>query len=94
MNASSRDMQDGVIVASQDGRALQANPQAAVLLGLCEAGPAMIEGRRLTGIDAAFDEVLLRCDADEGKLLRIGPGRPAALCAVCGEPGSARPATR
>ncbi len=85
-----RDMQDGVIVASQDGRALQANPQAAVLLGLCEAGPAMIEGRRLTDIDAAFDEVLLRCDADEGRLLRIGPaGRLLRCRAVCGEPGSA-----
>ncbi len=85
-----RDMQDGVIVADVLGRVRQANPQAAVLLGVDGAGQGGLEGRALAAIDAAFGEVLARGDAEPGRLLRLGPGGRLLRCrTVGGEPGSA-----
>ncbi len=85
-----RDMQDGVIVASADGRARQCNPQAAALLGLDDGVAEGVDGRLLADIDPAFEEVLLQCGRAEGRLLRLGPaGRLLRCRAVSGERGSA-----
>jgi len=83
------DMQDGVIVAGDNGRVLQSNPQAAVLLGMDSCGLGMLEGLRLIDIDPVFDELMRQSGADN-RLLRIGPGGRLLRCrTVCGEPGSA-----
>lgn len=80
-----RDMQDGVIVVGEDGRARQANPQASALLGL-----QAVEGLALVDVDPAFD-TLIACGATvDSRLLRLGPGGRLLRCrTVCGEPGSA-----
>ena len=84
-----RDMEDGVIVAGDNGLVLQSNPQAAVLLGMDGSGLGALDGVRLVDIDPLFDSLMRQCDA-EYRLLRIGPsGRLLRCRAVCGEPGSA-----
>lgn len=87
-----RDMEDGVIVASADGRVLQCNPQAVALLGLSEEGcsPADLDGLRLADIDSQFAEVLADDEAVDSRLLRIGPGGRLLRCRrVGGAPGRA-----
>ncbi len=84
-----RDMQDGVIVADADGRVQQANPQAAVLLGMVdEAGePLSLDGRRLAELDPLFEEMLRGTPASADRLLRGGPGGRLLRCrAVLGAP--------
>ena len=80
-----RDMQDGVVVASADGRVRQANPQALALLGV-----GALEGRLLTDCDPNFEEVLTTCCDSKGRLLRLGPADRLLRCrTVCGDTGSA-----
>lgn len=80
-----RDMQDGVIVVDEQGRARQANPQASALLGL-----QAVEGLTLVDIDAAFAELLVRGTSEQSRLLRLGPGGRLLRCrTIGGEPDSA-----
>lgn len=80
-----RDMQDGVIVVGEDGRARQANPQASRLLGL-----QAVEGLALVDVDPAFDQLVACGGTVDSRLLRLGPGGRLLRCrTVCGEPGSA-----
>ena len=84
------DMEDGVIVAGADGRVLQSNPQAAVLLGVFgdDDRPAELDGRSLSALDPVFDDVL-QVGGDDNRLLRCGPGGRLLRCrAVFGTPGS------
>lgn len=73
------DMRDGVIVLGPDGVALQANPQAAALLGL-----ERVEGLALAEIDPAFDDCRAHCDSADGRLMRLGPARRLLRCRVVG----------
>lgn len=73
------DMRDGVIVLGPDGVALQANPQAAALLGV-----ERVEGLALAEIDPAFDDCREGCDGADGRLMRLGPARRLLRCRVVG----------
>ncbi|MFC5772199.1 sensor histidine kinase [Thauera sinica] len=80
-----RDMHDGVIVVGVDGRALQINPQAAMLLGV-----SRLEGRLLAEVDPVFEEALARGDGLGPRVLRLGPaGRLMRCRTVRSEAGGA-----
>lgn len=74
-----RDMQDGVIVLAEDGRVRQANPRAAVLLGV-----ALGEGVRLADIDAAFGDCCGPAADRRGVLRRLGPAGKLLRCRSAG----------
>lgn len=63
-----RDMRDGVIVVSGDGRVRQCNPRAAVLLGA-----PLSEGQSLVGLDPGFADCASLGADSRGVLKRIGP---------------------
>lgn len=72
-----RDMRDGVIVLGADGVVRQANPQAAVLLGL-----QRIEGLVLADIDHGFADCREQCCGADGRMMRLGAARRLLRCRV------------
>lgn len=74
-----RDMQDGVIVLSQDGLVRQANPRASILLGA-----EIREGLRLADIDPAFGDCCGPGADRRGVLRRLGPAGKLLRCRAAG----------
>lgn len=74
-----RDMQDGVLVLGADGRVRQANPSAALLLGVDS-----LEGRLLAELDDSFSDFRVRCASADGALQRMRASGKLLRCRAVG----------
>ncbi|KON81969.1 PAS domain-containing sensor histidine kinase [Azoarcus sp. PA01] len=75
-----RDMQDGVLVLGADGRVRQANPSAALLLGV-----ESLEGRLLAELDESFSaDFRVRCASADGALQRMRASGKLLRCRAVG----------
>ncbi|MCK0507097.1 sensor histidine kinase [Aromatoleum anaerobium] len=74
-----RDMQDGVLVLGADGRVRQANPSAALLLGVDS-----LEGRLLAELDESFSDFRVSCGTADGALRRMRASGKLLRCRAVG----------